>query len=387
MVPDTPHEETELQCQLDTDEASHVHLLQSKLTQLKVEMNQKVEELESKIRDLESKLLKTEATLQESTQTCMERDYMISKLAGRLVDHKNLHDKKLLEKFTGVDSSVFQHVSQVLKEKDIAYERSWNVTSERMSFENQILLFLMKMRTNLTFEMLGFLFGCSRSTVSNIFLSFLYACYDCFYLGTMSEMPSREKNQESLPKSFQNLRNCRVTIDCTEFLMENPKSLEQAVSTFSHYKSRNTMKILVGVAPNGTLTYISKTYGGSSSDKGIVKDSTDFLLQLKEGDLILADKGFMIDDLLPKGVSLVTPNFLVSPQFTKDQVIRNKEVASARVHVERAIQRMRIFQIVNFIPVNLRPHLNVLFKVVALFANAMPPIIKEIVECTEQGDI
>lgn len=45
------------------------------------------------------------------------------------------------------------------------------------------------------------------------------------------------------------------------------------------------------------------------------------------GDLILAGKGFLIFDLLPSGVNLNIPPFLVSPQFTPSEVVNTKNIA------------------------------------------------------------
>jgi hypothetical protein len=72
--------------------------------------------------------------------------------------------------------------------------------------------------------------------------------------------------------------------------------------------------------------------------------------QLVPGDLILADKGFLIRDILPPGVSLNLPPFLDTPQFTPEQVLQTEAIAKARIHVERAIQRIKCYSILNFIP-------------------------------------
>ncbi|ESO11931.1 hypothetical protein HELRODRAFT_71565, partial [Helobdella robusta] len=43
--------------------------------------------------------------------------------------------------------------------------------------------------------------------------------------------------------------------------------------TYSSYKSQNTWKGLVGVTPNGVITYLSELYPGSTSDKAIIRHS------------------------------------------------------------------------------------------------------------------
>ncbi|VDO16195.1 unnamed protein product [Brugia timori] len=58
---------------------------------------------------------------------------------------------------------------------------------------------------------------------------------------------------------------------------------------------------------------------------------------LKPGDLILADKGFLISELLPTGVSLNIPPFKVREQFTIAEILETNRIARARIHVERAL--------------------------------------------------
>lgn len=45
---------------------------------------------------------------------------------------------------------------------------------------------------------------------------------------------------------------------------------------------------------------------------------------MKSGDLILADKGFLIEYLLPEGVNPNIPPFLTTPKFTPSQMAETK---------------------------------------------------------------
>lgn len=58
------------------------------------------------------------------------------------------------------------------------------------------------------------------------------------------------------------------------------------------------------------VVYVSKLYTGSTSDLAIVEHS-NMLSELKPGDMILADKGFTIQSLLPAGVHLNIPPFFL----------------------------------------------------------------------------
>ena len=77
--------------------------------------------------------------------------------------------------------------------------------------------------------------------------------------------------------------------------------MSQQNATHSSYRGMNSFKVLTGVAPNGVLTYVSNLYPGSISDKAIVQQS-GLLKHFVAGDLILADKGFLIQDIVPNGV-------------------------------------------------------------------------------------
>ena len=56
-----------------------------------------------------------------------------------------------------------------------------------------------------------------------------------------------------MPASFQKFPNCRTTVDCTEISIQIPDSTNNKSSTYTAYKARNTLKVMVGVAPNGTV--------------------------------------------------------------------------------------------------------------------------------------
>ena len=116
--------------------------------------------------------------------------------------------------------------------------------------------------------------------------------------------------------------------------MKRPSSLDNQSACYSQYKSRTTMKALIGITPSGATAFVSELYPGSISDKEIVKRS-GLLEVLQPGDEIMADKGFLIqDELVSVGATLVMPKFLKNrKQFTKEEAEHNKKVACLRVHV------------------------------------------------------
>ena len=82
--------------------------------------------------------------------------------------------------------------------------------------------------------------------------------------------------------------------------------------TVKPIKTHTTFKSLIGIAPSGHITFISQLYAGSISDRELTVRSGLLNLPFDQGDVVMADKGFTISDLLePIGVGLNIPHFLV----------------------------------------------------------------------------
>ena len=92
------------------------------------------------------------------------------------------------------------------------------------------------------------------------------------------------------------------------------------------------------------IIHVSSLFDGSIFDKELVKRSGLFPL-LEPGDQLTADKGFDIKDILePIGCEITIPAFLASKgQFSKEELPHSKEIHNVRVHVERAIRRVKEF--------------------------------------------
>ena len=69
---------------------------------------------------------------------------------------------------------------------------------------------------------------------------------------------------------------------------------------------------------------------------------------LEEGDSIMVDKGFEIADDLPKGVTLNIPPFLRgNDHLSIEEETETRRIASVRIHVERAISRIKTIRILS----------------------------------------
>jgi len=257
---------------------------------------------------------------------------------------------------------------------------SWTITG--VSSEDQLLITLMKLRQNYTHKHLAFLFNICPATVSTITSMWIDILHELLFVGIMlcAGIPSRNKNMLNMPKAFDTFPAARITIDCTEIQCAvSRSSMSEQSATFSHYKQRNTLKGLIGVSPNAAITFVSELHAGSTSDKQIVVHS-NILQQMEPGDLILADKGFLLHDIVPQGVTVSIPPFLTTQQFTREQVAETTRIARARIHVERAIQRLKMYNILSFVPASYRRKVTKIFQLCACLANFQKPLIREVAQ-------
>lgn len=240
----------------------------------------------------------------------------------------------------------------------------------------EFVLVLMKLRLGLFNRDLAHRFKVSRALVSVIFITWIR--FLGAELGALIRLPCREVIKLHMPPLIkQYYPNCVMIIDCTEVEIERPSALDNQSATYSSYKSRNTAKCLVGITPSGVPCFVSPLYPGSISDKEITMKS-GILNLLQQGDEIMADKGFLIqDELASVGASLVMPAFLKNrKQFTKEENILNKKVASLRVHVERCMERLKNWHILDAkLSVSLSPISSDMFTVIAALTTFQSPLI------------
>ena len=287
-------------------------------------------------------------------------------------------NENMVVHYTGLKVDMFNILLNMCCRFEISYIEGWNV--DTVNNEDQLLMTLMKLRGNFSHVDLGYRFGISQTTVTNIVTTWICVLHEILYKGILlaNGIPTVAKNKACLPSCFATFSGCRITLDCTEVQCAIPNiSMAQQRQTFSAYKQRNTFKGLIGVAPNGVITFVSSLYPGSTSDKSIVAHS-GILSKMLPGDMILADKGFVMQDLLPAGVSLNVPPFLKNRRFTKEEAQLTTTIARARIHVERAIARVKNHEILTFIPKHYRTLATKIFQVCSCLVNMQAPILKEV---------
>ena len=245
-----------------------------------------------------------------------------------------------------------------------------------LNAKEEFFLVMCRLRQGFPERHLGHLFDISQSTVSRIVISWVNFMYLRF--GQLNIWPSRKVVNDNMPQDFKGkYPNTRAIIDCTEIKCQMPSSLLLNSELFSSYKNHTTLKGLIAISPAGHISFISQLYTGSISDREITERSGFLDLSFEANDSVMADKGFTIQDLLPVGVSLNIPPFLgSSAQMPAEDVVKTQEIASLRIHVERAINKIKNFHIWDgVVPLSLLGIVNQMCTICAHLCNVQDPII------------
>lgn len=237
---------------------------------------------------------------------------------------------------------------------------------------------------NLQLFFLAHVFHVSTSTAGRVFNNTLNVMN--IRLCNIIKWPSRDQILCSLPMCYRNsFENCTSIIDCFEIFIERPKEMRARAQTYSQYKHHNTVKYLISITPQGVISFVSKGWGGRTSDKHVTENS-GFLELLSPGDVVLADRGFYVAESL----GLVNARLKIRSFIKGKQQLHSAEVessrglAAVRIHVERVIglvwNKYTILQ--GTIPITLcvstpdgLTPLDKMVKVCCALCNLCPPVV------------
>ncbi|XP_065894965.1 uncharacterized protein [Dysidea avara] len=284
-------------------------------------------ECSSKIESLQKELAKSK---EHATSLTME----LKKLT---FNEECLVDDDFAKTHTGLPNAktvkaVFEHVLKTLPSDGVT----------KLSPFQEFMCVLLKLRMNSSVEYLAYRFGVSPSTVSRIFLKWLKQMD--LRLSNLILWPDREALRKTMPACFQASfgKKVAIIIDCFEIFIDRPSNLQARASTWSNYKHNNTVKVLIGITPQGVVSFVSKCWGGRVSDKYLT-DHCGLLGKLLPGDVVLADRGFDIAESVGlMQASLHIPAFTRGKQqLSAIEIEDTRQIANVRIHVERVIGCVR----------------------------------------------
>lgn len=169
------------------------------------------------------------------------------------------------------------------------------------------------------------------------------SCADC-----EEHVPSQRRSRSRCLKYYANTLQTdtvRFCMDCTEFRAESHTDLRHGIASFSKYKTGTTVKFLVAVSPTGTIVFVSYGYPWGVTDRQLT-DASGLMKYLESGDVVLADRGFLIAQRLAgceAHLLVAHTRFDKADRFAPDQLLKRKSLSNVRIHVERAMVALKSF--------------------------------------------
>lgn len=340
--------------------------------QLKVE-NSKLKSELFKLKMHKRKCKQCTNNIQSFTSQLLTNDSDVDFYTGitsRLTFEK-LH--KIISSYVNTRWQGISHISTKVKRKFTKTPKRFG-PERKLESKDEFLLTLMWLRLGLLKKDLASRFNISTTLCANIRNSWLSAMASA--LKCMVYMPPKEDIVATKPARFNHLPDLRCIIDCSEIFIEKPSNPILQKKTWSDYKHHNTGKLLIAVAPNSMITYISPVYNGRASDKAIV-EATGFLDKLDAYDMIQADKGFHIqDECNARRIHLhVPPGKRGKAQMSAAANSKTTRVANLRILVEQVIRQLKMFRIIKYtVPIGLISSLDKILIVCSAICNLRQPI-------------
>ena len=284
---------------------------------------------------LSSRCCNLEQHVAEANKEKSKLEIQLQMLSQQLLNEATLKgDDKKVKYFTGLPSFLVLRAIYNLAVKGLP-------ESVDHSMFDQYLLTLVKLRLNAGDMDIAFRFGISQASVSRYFHKWVDILYT--RLSFLVHWPERPDLMKTMPNDFRkHFQKCVLIIDCFEVFIERPASLLARAQTYSNYKKHNTVKFLIGVTPQGSVAYISKGWGGRVSDVHLT-ENCGLLQKLSPGDMILADRGFTIQDSAGMYCAevCIPPFTKGKKQLSKVEIETARQLSHVRIHVERVIGVIR----------------------------------------------
>ncbi|KAI3368219.1 hypothetical protein L3Q82_007946 [Scortum barcoo] len=249
------------------------------------------------------------------------------------------------------------------------------IPHKKLPLIDEFFMFLCRVAAGLQEKTLSSIFEVSFSTVSRIIVTWTRYLYQI--LGSLPLWMTREQVQATTPENLQlYCPAVRLVLDCTEIHCEAASSLSQQSEIFSNCKNHTTFKGLIGVAPCGAITFVSKLYTASFSDTAMTQKS-QILQLLQPGDGVMASRSFLIKKMLSEvGATLITPSLKKSTEVSVEDAQKTEAIARLRVLAERAVRRVKEYCILDGpVPLSMAGSVNELWLICCVMSNYQEPLI------------
>ena len=140
-------------------------------------------------------------------------------------------------------------------EKDIEAVKKTKKGRHRLfCYRDQLIMILIELRLNTQFENLADQVGCLKTTVHNIFKTWINLMY--VKLTFLIKWTDHDASMQTLPDVFrQYFPKLKIIVDCTEIFINRPKTYKARVQVYSNYKKHSIVKFLIACTPLSSISF------------------------------------------------------------------------------------------------------------------------------------
>lgn len=216
----------------------------------------------------------------------------------------------------------------------------------KLSKFQQLLLTLMRLRLDLRNQDLAYRFGVKVGTVTRT-VHQLVSIMSSTLVPTAVFWPSRAELRKNLPAALRASHpDCAVIVDCFTVPFEEPVSRgNQQQQQKRAGTTYNVLKYLIGVAPQGVVTFVSRGVLGNVSDRSLT-EGCGLLCKLLPGDVVLASRDLDIaDSVAARGARFKIAGSYQGEAYGSSEgsplADASSETASVQRHVGRVISMVK----------------------------------------------
>jgi len=221
--------------------------------------------------------------------------------------------------------------------------------------ESKILFLLFYLKEYPSFDILGGMFGMSRSGANDDVHEFLPILYET--LARMGVAPHRSFDDvEEMKKILKKKNIDKIIIDATERPHQRPKDSEKQRSLYSGKKGRHMIKNTIISSIDKFVLFLGGTFPGHRHDYAMLKEEFPPEIPWFGEPVVLVDLAYQgirsdyeSDNILIPHKKPRKSKANPAPRLTETQKESNRALSRVRVFVENAIGGIKRYNILNHV--------------------------------------
>ena len=222
-----------------------------------------------------------------------------------------------------------------LEQSKVRIHRRGGGRKQLLSIPEQICLCLFYLRQIPTFEVLGMVFGISKTKANDTFHYWRKILRQILPSSLLEQVENKEGDLMIVQEI---LTNFKLLVDSLEQPIDRPSDNEEQKKFFSGKKKQHTVKNQVVSLPEGKdIIDVKVGYPGPTADINLFREQQTKFNEQQE---------FEGDKAYQGGKNITTPHKRKrKQQLNEQQKEENKVLSSKRIFVEHVIRVVKIFQI------------------------------------------